>query len=196
VSDSDAAKEEVDFLVRRGIELDPTNALALSVGGHIAAYIDHDYEHALHLFDSSLRLDPSSVYTWDSSAVALSYAGRADEALRRIRGSANLWERRPDAYYFRTTACIAALLAGRPEEAVAAGRQAVRENPNFQASYRPLIASLGLTGKREEAERYLRELRRLHPDFSIGWFKESYPPLHGEGRERYIEGLRKAGVRE
>jgi DNA-binding SARP family transcriptional activator/TolB-like protein len=194
VSDSDAAKAEVEFLVRRGIELDPSNALALSVGGHIAAYIDHDYERALHLFDSSLKLDPSSVYASDSSAVALSYAGRADEALRRIRGSANLWEQHPDAYYFRTTACIAALLAGRPEEAVAVGRQAVRENPNFQASYRPLIASLGLTGRRAEAERYLRELQRLHPEFSIGWFREHYPPLHGEGRERYIEGLRKAGV--
>lgn len=196
VSDPDVARAEVEFLVRRGIELDPSNALALSVGGHIAAYIDHDYERALHLFDRSLKLDPSSVYAWDSSAVALSYAGQADEALRRIRDTANLWEQHPDAYYFRTTACIAALLAGQPEAAVAAGRQAVRENPNFQASYRPLIASLGLTGRREEAERFLRELRRLHPDFSIGWFKETYPPLHGEGRERYIEGLRKAGVPE
>jgi pentatricopeptide repeat protein len=128
--------------------------------------------------------------------VALSYAGRPEDALRRIGGSAELWQEHPDAYYFRTTACIALLLAGRPDEAVAVGRQAVRENPNFQASYRPLIASLGLTGRLEEAERYLRELRRLHPDFSVGWFKENYPPLHGEGRERYIEGLRKAGVRE
>jgi tetratricopeptide (TPR) repeat protein len=196
VRDSDAAKDEVDFLVRRGLELDRSNALVLSVAGHIAAYVDHDYERALALFDSSLKLDPSSAYAWDSSAVALSYAGRADEALRRIGGSAELWQQHPDAYYFRTTACIALLLAGKPEQAAAVGQQAVRENPNFQASYRPLIASLGLTGRLEEAERYLRELRRLHPDFSLGWFKESYPPLHGEGRERYIEGLRKAGVRE
>jgi DNA-binding SARP family transcriptional activator len=196
VRDSDAAKDEVDFLVRRGLELDRSNALVLSVAGHIAAYVDHDYERALPLFDSSLKLDPSSAYAWDSSAVALSYAGRADEALRRIGGSAELWQQHPDAYYFRTTACIAQLLAGKPEQAVAVGQQAVRENPNFQASYRPLIASLGLTGRLEEAERYLRELRRLHPDFSLGWFKENYPPLHGEGQEHYIDGLRKAGVRE
>jgi DNA-binding SARP family transcriptional activator/TolB-like protein len=196
VSDLEAAKAEVDFLVRRGIELDPRNALALSVAGHIAAYIDHDYERALHLFDSSLKLDPSSAYAWDSSAVALSYAGRPEEALRRIRGSAELWQQHPDAYYFRTTACIALLLAGKPDEAVAVGRQAVRENPHFQASYRPLIAGLGLTGRQDEAARYLRELQRLHPDFSLDWFKEVYPPLHGEGRELYIDGLRKAGVRE
>jgi tetratricopeptide (TPR) repeat protein len=196
VTDPDAAKAEVDFLVRRGIELDPGNPLALSVAGHIAAYVDHDYERALHLFDRSLKLDPSSAYAWDSSAVALSYAGRADEALRRIEGSTDLWQQHPDAYYFRTTACIALLLSGKPEQAAAAGRQAVRENPNFQASYRPLIASLGLTGRREEAERYLRELRRLHPDFSLDWFQEHYPPLHGQGREHYLEGLRKAGVRE
>jgi tetratricopeptide (TPR) repeat protein len=196
VSDPDAAKAEVDFLVRRGIELDSRNAFVLSVAGHIAAYVDHDYERALHLFDSSLKLDPISAYAWDSSAAALSYVGRADEALRRIGDSAELWQQHADAYYFRTTACIALLLAGKPDEAVAVGRQAVRENPNFQASYRPLIASLGLTGRLEEAERYLRELRRLHPDFSLGWFKENYPPLHGEGKELYVEGLRRAGVQE
>jgi DNA-binding SARP family transcriptional activator len=196
VTDPDAAKSEVDYLVRRGIELDPGNALALSVAGHIAAYVDHDYERALHLFDRSLKLDPSSAYAWDSSAVALSYAGRADEALRRLEGSADLWQQHPDAYYFRTTACIALLLAGKPEQAAVVGRQAVRENPNFQASYRPLIASLGLIRKREEAERYLRELRRLHPDFSLDWFRQHYPPLHGQGRELYLEGLCKAGVRE
>ncbi|MCC2662815.1 MAG: transcriptional activator protein [Geminicoccaceae bacterium] len=196
VSDPEAAKAELEFLVRRGMELDPRNALVLSVAGHIASYVNHDYERALALFETSLRLDPSSAYAWDSSAITLCYAGRAEEALKQLGSSADLWQQHPDPYYFRASACIALLLAGQPEEAVAVGRRAVHENPNFQATYRPLIAGLGLTGRQGEAERYLRDLRRLHPDFSLGWFKENYPPLHGQGKDLYLEGLRKAGVRD
>lgn len=192
--DLDAAKAELEFLVRRSIELDPKNAFALSVAGHIAAYVNHDYEHALGLFERSLRLNPNSAYALDSNAVTLCYAGRADEALRLLEGARPLWQQHPDPYYFQTSVCIALLLAGRPEEAAEVGRTTVRENPNFQAAYRPLVASLGLLGRVEEADGYLASLRRLHPDFSLGWFRASYPPLRGEAGDQYIEGLRRAGV--
>jgi tetratricopeptide (TPR) repeat protein len=194
--DLDAAKEELDFLVRRAIELDPKDGLALAVAGHIASYIHYDYDRALGLFERSLRLDPNSAYAWDFSAVTLCYAGKADEALRQMESSQELWERQPDPYYFRTTTCIALLLAGQPERAAVVGRRTVRENPNFQAAYRPLIASLGLIGEAEEARSYLADMRRLQPDFSIDWFRANYPPLRGEHGDRYIEGLRKAGTGE
>jgi DNA-binding SARP family transcriptional activator len=196
VRDLDSAKSELDFLVRRAIELDPKNPLALSVAGHIASYVNYDYERAHGLFEQSLRIDPSSAYAWDSSAVTLSYAGKAKEALRRIEASREIWQQHSSPYYFQTTACIALLLAGQPERAAAMGQRTVRDNPNFQAAYRPLIASLGLIGKVGEARAYLADLQRLHPDFSIGWFRSKYPPLRGEGAERYLEGLRKAGVEE
>jgi adenylate cyclase len=196
VRDLESAKSELDFLVRRAIELDPRNPLALSVAGHIASYVNHDYERAHGLFDQSLRLDPSSAYAWDSSAVTLCYAGKAKDALRQLEVSREIWEQHSSPYYFQTTACIALLLAGQPERAAAVGQRTVRDNPNFQAAYRPLIASLGLIGKVEEARAYLADLRRLHPDFSIGWFRSKYPPLRGEAAEHYVEGLRKAGVEE
>jgi DNA-binding SARP family transcriptional activator len=188
------ARAELDFLVRRAIELDPKNALALAVAGHIASYIHFDYDRALTLFRRSLQLDPNSAYAWDFSAVTLSYTGNAREALRQLETSRDLWEQHPDPYYFRTSECIALLLAGRPEKAAAVGRRTVRENPNFQAAYRPLIASLGLMGEIEEARAFLTELRRLAPDFSADWFRANYPPLRGEHGDLYMEGLRKAGV--
>ena len=65
---------------------------------------------------------------------------------------------------------------------------------NFHAPYRPLIASLGLVGRIEEARESLTTLHRLEPDFSIGWFRANYPPLSEDDLRRYIEGLQKAGV--
>jgi hypothetical protein len=68
--------------------------------------------------------------------------------------------------------------------------------PQFSRALPPVIASLGLTGRVEEARETLVTLQRLDPDFSIGWFRANYPPLQDDDSRRYIEGLRKAGVPE
>jgi DNA-binding SARP family transcriptional activator/TolB-like protein len=191
-----AAREQLSWIVAKALELDPSNAMALAVAGHIASFVEHDYGQALDLFDRSLRLDPNGVHAWDLSALTLCYTGDAAAALRRLADMQELWQRHPQAYYFRTTACIALLLAGRHDEAIELCRRTVRENPHFHAPYRPLIASLGHTGQIEEAQRYVEALRRLEPSFSVSWFRTSYPPLPDDYSEHYVAGLRKAGVPE
>jgi adenylate cyclase len=59
-----------------------------------------------------------------------------------------------------------------------------------------LIASLGHLGRRDEARRYLRKLLSLEPDFAIDKFAKGYPFKFDRDRERYLEGLRRAGVPE
>ena len=145
--DPQAAKLEAAFLVRRALELDPKNALALAVAGHIASFVHHDYERALGLFERSLQLDPNSAYALDLSALTLCYSGNAPEGLRRVEHLRQLWRTYPHSYYFRTTTCIALLLSGDYERAVAASEATIRENPNYHAPYRPLIASLGQLGR-------------------------------------------------
>jgi DNA-binding SARP family transcriptional activator len=187
-------RQELDFVVRRALELDRRNPMALAVAGHIASFIEHDYDKALRLFDRSLDLDPTSAYTLDLSALTLCYTGRPTEGLRRLQATRDVWERHPNASFFRTTACIGLMLAGRYEQAVELCQRTIRENPSFHAPYRPLIASLGQLGRLDEAHRGLIELQRLEPGFSIGWFRDNYPPLQQDVAERYIDGLRKAGV--
>ena len=194
--DLQTARQELAYLVRRAIELDPANALALSVAGHIAAFIQGDYARALDLFGQSLRLDPNSPYGADLSALTLCYTGNAEEGLRRLQSARGLWEQHQSPGYFRTTACIALSLAGQHEQAVEVGRRTIRENPNFQATYRPLLASLGHLGRVEEAQEHLAGLKRLQPSFSIDWFRANYPRLERDYSVRYIEGLRRAGVPE
>jgi DNA-binding SARP family transcriptional activator/Flp pilus assembly protein TadD len=191
--DLEAAKAELRFLVQRALELDPKDALALAIAGHIASFIDHDYGRALDLFKRSLWLDPNSPYARDFGAVTLCYAGNAQEALRQIGNSREIWQH-PAPFYIRTTACIALFLTGQNEQAAEIGRRVVRENRNFQGAYRPLIASLGFMGEVEEARTYISDLQKLQPDFSIDWFRANYPPLHGDYNNRYIEGLCRAGV--
>lgn len=76
------------------------------------------------------------------------------------------------------------------------GRRSVRANPDFTNGYKPLLAALGHLGEKEEASRILRELLRREPEFSVQGFARRYPFRRKEDRERYIDGLRKAGVPE
>jgi DNA-binding SARP family transcriptional activator len=196
VHDTESAESEIRWLVRRAIELDPKNPFALAIAGHVASFVHHDYEQALGHFERSLRLDPNSLYALDLSAITQCYTGNAAGALRQLDRCSEAWQYDPYRYFFLATACITHMFAGQYELAAQIGRRTIRENPNFQAAYRPLIASLGHLGRIDEARTHLTTLRRAEPDFSIDWFRARYPPLQKGDAERYVEGLRKAGVPE
>jgi DNA-binding SARP family transcriptional activator/TolB-like protein len=196
VNDTSAAESELRWLLRRGIELDPRNAVAFAVAGHVTSFVYHDYCTALDYFEQSLKLDPNSLFAVDLNATTLCYTGNSSEAMRSLNRYRAAAEFEPFSYFFLTTSCIAHTFAGQFDEAIRIGNRVVRENPNFKAAYRPLLVSLGHAGRLEEASGHLANLQRLQPDFSIGWFRTNYPPLQPDDSTRYIDGLRKAGVPE
>jgi len=70
----------------------------------------------------------------------------------------------------------------------------VKANPNFVAGYKPLIASLGHLGRREEAKLYIDKLLELEPGFTVERFRRDYPLKKASDRRRYMKGLLLAGV--
>jgi len=69
--------------------------------------------------------------------------------------------------------------------------------PNFQWSrYAILIAALGELGRIDEARQFLAEVTRTRPDFSVTFVRDMH--LYGDQGylTRYLDSLRKAGVRE
>jgi hypothetical protein len=79
---------------------------------------------------------------------------------------------------------------------VLAGRRAVEANPDFVNGYKPLIASLGHLGQREEAQVFVNKLLSLEPNFTIERFGQTYPIKKTLDRDCYMEGLRLAGIAE
>jgi tetratricopeptide (TPR) repeat protein len=147
-------------------------------------------------FERALRLNPSSAFNWGLSALTYCYIGEPDAALQRLKRYRALAS--PDLYfsYFKTVYTIAYTFKGDYERAVLVGRRAVQANPNFIAGYKPLIASLGHLGRREEAEGYVRQLLALEPTFTVEKFGRIYSIKKSSDRERYMAGLRLAGVPE
>jgi adenylate cyclase len=192
--DIEEANAEVQQHALRAITLDPENAEALGIYAHWCAREAKDFDRAILFFDRALRLNPSSAFNWGLSALTYCYIGEPDVALQRLRRYRELAS--PELYfsYFETFYTIAYTFKADYERAVLVGRRAVEANPNFTPGYKPLIASLGHLGRRDEAQVFVNKLLSLEPDFTVERFGQSYSFKKSSDRERYMEGLRLAGV--
>jgi DNA-binding SARP family transcriptional activator/TolB-like protein len=194
--DYDKTNERAQRHALKAITLDPENAEALGIYAHSASRVANDFDKALLFFDRALRLNPSSAFTWALSALTYCYSGEPDAALQRLKRYRELAS--PELYfsYFETFYTVAYTFKGDYERAVLVGRDAVEATPGFVNGYKPLIASLGHLGRREEAGVYVRRLLALEPNFTVESFGKLYSIKKAHDRERYMEGLRLAGVPE
>ncbi len=90
----------------------------------------------------------------------------------------------------------AAYQLGRYPEAVGVLKRRILRNPETDASRALLAASYGQMGLIEEAREAWRELMRVNPDYSIEQRRKVLPYKNPEDFERFVEGLRKAGLPE
>jgi DNA-binding SARP family transcriptional activator len=189
-----AAKAQQHAL--NAITLDPENAEGMGIYAHTRSYSAYDFDNALRYFDRALRLNPSLAFNWALSAATYCYIGEPDTALQRLQRYRQLAP--PDLYFswFETLYTIAYTFKGDYVRAALVGRRAVKATPGFIAGYKPLIASLGHLGRRDEARGYIGKLLSLEPNFTIERFGQTYPIKKASDRDRYMAGLRLAGVPE
>jgi hypothetical protein len=74
--------------------------------------------------------------------------------------------------------------------------EAQRLRPGFLGSRRLLCASLALGGRLAEARASLTGIRREQPELSIEWIRASVPYQTPELMERFLDGMRKAGLED
>jgi DNA-binding SARP family transcriptional activator/Tfp pilus assembly protein PilF len=181
----------------RAIKADPDNAEALGIYAHICAFFHKDFDSALHYFDRALRLNPNLAFNWAFSSGTYCYVGEPEEALRRLARYRELAPFDPFYFWFENFFTVAYMFKGDYAQAVTVGRRAVKANPEFSNGYKPLIAAMGQLGLIEEARPYVRKLLdELEPKFTVKRFAKIYPIKKDSDRERYMDGLRRAGIPE
>ncbi len=194
--DPAAGMAEAGRLAERAVMLDPQDAKALTIAGHIRAFMNHRQREAIALHERALTLNPNLAMAWCLSGVALAYLGELDEAERRVLRYKKLSPLDPHAFFFDTALIIVALLRHDYEAAVVAGREVSEMNPAFSAACKPYLAALGHLGLFQEAEVVKRRLLAIQPEFTIRDFLESNPFERAEDREHYVAGLRLGGIAE
>jgi tetratricopeptide (TPR) repeat protein len=83
------------------------------------------------------------------------------------------------------------------EAAAEWARQSIRE-PRAVGywPYAVLASALGNLGQIEEARSAVDEALRLKPDLSLSYLEKTLPTKQPGGLQPYLDGLRKAGLRE
>jgi DNA-binding SARP family transcriptional activator/TolB-like protein len=194
--DPAAAMAEAGRIAERAIMLDPQDAKALTIAGHVRAFLHHRLREAITLHERALMLNPNLSMAWNLSGVAYAYLGDLNEAERRIKRYKHLSPLDPQAFFFDTANVVLAFLKGDYQATVEAGREVSEMNPAFSAPCKPYLAALGHLGQVQEAEVVRRRLLSIEPNFTVSRFQEASPFARQEDRERFAAGLRLAGIEE
>jgi adenylate cyclase len=81
---------EAERLSLRAVELDPRDAMSLTIAAHIQSFIRKKTTLAMTMFDQALSSDPNCAMAWSRSATTLAYMGDGEEALRRVANAMRL----------------------------------------------------------------------------------------------------------
>lgn len=192
----DLSAAKAQELALQAIRCDPENAEAHGIYGHVCAFLGKDFDTALHYFDRALRLNPNVGFIWALSALTHCYIGQPEIAVQQLDHYRELAPFDPLFRIWENVYTVAYLFKGDYEKAVIVGRRVAQANPDFINGYKPLIAALGHLGRRDDAAPYLAKLLSREPGFTVQKFGAHYPIKKPEDRERYLQGLRLAGVPE
>jgi len=194
VDDLDEARATAYAAARRAIDLDEEDA-----GAHVSfAFINfymHRLDAAVAACRRALEINPNFALAEGALGVILSWRGDYEEAIAHAQKSTRLSPR--DPYSFGSLSCaIAEFGAGHYEQAVEWAKQAVETTPEFPRGWRYLAASLALLGRMEEARAARDQLLRIMPHENIRFVRAILPSDNADRMERFVDGLRKAGVPE
>jgi TolB-like protein len=181
---------------QRAVILDPTDARALTLAGHIRSFLGKRAHEANALHERAIALNPNLPLAWCFSGLAHSYLGNEQEAIRRLRHAHQLSPHDPHSFFFDTALTMPFIVRGEYDSALELGRRAIALNPGFSSAYKVCLAALGHLRRSDDAGDMRARLLALEPGFSVTDAVARSPMIRSEDIARYAEGLRRAGLPE
>jgi TolB-like protein/DNA-binding SARP family transcriptional activator/Tfp pilus assembly protein PilF len=152
------------------------------------------FDRAIQAARRAIDIDTNYADGHAQLATALVRAGRPEEALEAIETALRLNPQRP--FFYLNNLGSAHFMLGRYDEAARIFEGIIGNNPGFMAAHRWLAACYAHLGEQEKAEWEAGEVLTLQPDFTLREERETNAFRRKEDMERYIGGLRKAGLPE
>jgi len=185
--------EEAEKAARLAVRLDERYPHALWALACVCLWARR-HDEAVRTAERMVAFNPSFADGLNALGFILHYAGRSEEAVQCFERAAALDPLCPGmVLHFQAQA---AYQLGRYAEAVSLLKRRILRNPETDASRALLAASLGQTGLIEEARAAWDELMRVNPGYSVEQRRKVLPYKNPEDFERFVEGLRKAGLPE
>ncbi len=175
------------------IEHGSGDAMALALAGFTIGLVEHDRRLADEAFSQALSLSASCAFVYAFGCVPVAYGGDAQRAIDWCEQAMRLSPLDAMRCVPQGIVGFANFLAGRHEQAVAAGRRAVEMTPGFSILHGWLAAPLARLGRIEEAKAAGARLMALDPHFFVGRWSAAVG-LAPAIRDDVTDALRQAGL--
>ena len=142
----------------------------------------------------AIELDPNYADGYVQLALSLIFSGRSEEALDQMANAMRLNPWHPFLYPW--VLGHAHFLMEQYEEAIKLFEKVVESNPHYHDGHLALAAAYGMAGRIDDAEWEAEEVLSLQPDFTLADNLRTTPYKNPADLERWIAGLRKAGLPE
>ena len=200
VADTVAALSAAEAKLAKALTLVPDHARGHAVLGHVEILTKRAAEGIAEC-QHALKLDRNLASAHALVGLGKIFIGRAEETEGHVVDALRLSPHDTMAYIWMGIAGLAKLYLGSYEQAIAWSRRAIEANRNHQHAHLYLAAALGHLGRLDEAHSAVKGALALNPTLTIAASSTilstaSDDPTHLVQLERFLEGMRKAGVPE
>jgi adenylate cyclase len=183
-------RNEAIRLARLALSIDDGDPDTLAFAAGVSAYLVGDFESAIEMANRAVALNPNSYNAWHCRGYVYSAAGLPEEAIQSFERALRMSPADPSLHMLFVGVAWASIELGRFDEAVVAGKKALRQNSSFSVAYRCLASALAHLGRDAEAREAAARLLEADPAFTIS------ARIGRRGAKLVKEGLWKAGLPE
>jgi adenylate cyclase len=152
-----------------------------------------DCDREIELADRAVALNSNSSLAWSIRGWVHKAAGLPEEAVRSFERSIRIDPIDPFLHLTFTGIGYSYIELRRFDEAIAAGKKALRQTPSFSVACRCLASAFAHLGHDAEAREAAARLLEADPAFTIS----AFIARGGQSNAKLlVEGLRKAGLPE
>ncbi len=152
------------------------------------------YDEAVESFERALALDPDSAEAHAYYGETLNYCGDPQTAMEHIDTALRLDPLCPPSWLFMKGHSL--YLLGQYDDATPLMQATIERIPDFQVAHLLLACIYAETNRPEEASRHVNEVLRSVPQYSLTDAVRAYRYREEKQKQKFITGLRKAGLPE
>ena len=183
-------------LAEKALALDDKDPMAYFAAGRIHMMRGR-HDDSIASLETAIELNPSFAQSHHGLGMALTLAGRLDEAKEALIMSERLSPRDPILWASTVVHALACVLSGDHEDALHWARKTI-QNPRSKGYWPHSVhaAALSHLGQEDEARAAVAAALEAMPDLSLAYLEKTLPTKEPGGLDPYLEGLRKAGLPE
>jgi len=191
-SDDGPLKKALE-VATKAVDIDPTGGYAHARLAWIKAFM-REFDESLKGFERALVLAPNDPDVLAYYGETLNYADQPKKGLEMIEQGMRLDPLGPPSWEFHLGHSYYKM--GRHDEAISFIRQSMTRGPEFPVTYLYLAVLYSELDRNEEAEQMVQLSLGKAPNYSIATIARVIPHKSDKQIDRFLGGLRKAGMPE